>query len=264
MYDSTKNVAGGGLRVLALCLAVILLILGGAMHPIPFVQAADEGWHLYQLRSYENSNEDFDPNGMAEIVEVGENRTYTAFGAIPLSAGTGSVHRGAVCVIGSNGDKYYFEGGVTSDRAFVSNLEKLNTVDSAACQPVGYLNSGSKRNWISQRSITGSTAHGEQYSVDREGSLWLISNQSEPSAFRLPFSDYEFSAVSISAANRGTAFQNDGVAFVLGRPRSQKADQMMVQMPTTGAPVGLSAVGLTALLIGLAAVGIDVVRRAGR
>ena len=38
----------------------------------------------------------------------------------------------------------------------------------------------------------------------------------------------------------------------------------VAQMPTTGAPVGLSAMGLAALLMGLAAVGIGVVRRAGR
>lgn len=38
----------------------------------------------------------------------------------------------------------------------------------------------------------------------------------------------------------------------------------VVQMPTTGAPVGLSAVGLTALLMFLTAVGIGVVRRVGR
>ena len=100
-------------------------------------------------------------------------------------------------------------------------------------------------------------------SVDSTGRLWISSLGGTATSYPAPTvtqdsDNIEFTDIAQFSINR----VYDGMRVILlGKPRTQAPTTVINQMPTTGAPTGLSNVGLLAVGVGLAGVIAVLIRR---
>ena len=106
-------------------------------------------------------------------------------------------------------------------------------------------------------------------SIDSKGRLWFSAlssdssdvtsqNQVAPTVTQ-DSDDIEFT--DIAQAYLQIFGQYSSVVILLGKPRTQTPTTVINQMPTTGAPEGLSTIGLIATGVGLAGIGLMLARR---
>ena len=200
------------------------------------VHAADEGYHLYFYSNPETTGKD------ATITDLSNGRTYSYFGLGETP-----------CIVASDGSIWVPKQPITlngkSDGTIVRSSGHCSKYDDS-----------SKDN-IAHMLVARSSMPDDAY-VDREGYFWVKSQVSDSFglALRAPFSEYDFYAVVKRPAGdaQGTEMAD---YYLLGKPREQKATTYISQMPTTGAPVGLSSVGLAAVSLGLMGIFLGLMRR---
>lgn len=98
-------------------------------------------------------------------------------------------------------------------------------------------------------------------SVDAKGCLWAHSeaNTNTGSTVAQDSDDIEFMDIDSGVVTYPSGALTN--VFLLGKPRAQTPQTVINQMPTTGAPEGLTSVGLTAMMLGLFGLALITVRR---
>ena len=234
-YETNQIVAGGGSRVLALALILATMMMSLIDMPNK-VLAADEGYHLYFYSNPETTGKD------ATITDLSNGRTYRYFGLGEIP-----------CIVASDGSIWRPKQPITLN----------GKSDGTIIQSSGYCSKydDSPKDNIAHMLVARSSMTDEAY-VDREGYFWVKSQVSDSFglALRAPFSEYDFYAVVKRPAGdtQGTEMAD---YYLLGKPRAQQTATYISQMPTTGAPVGLSSAGLAAVGLGLMGVFLGLMRR---
>ena len=285
VYVLEENVAGGGLRVLTLLLALTTSIIATTMHT-PTVRA-DEGDTLYCIN-----------NSDVKIRPYAGTGTVTEIARLALSS-TGSV-------TGSSFNLFDLVG------AKIDN--QWTIVDPNTCKPVkitklsGIIGGAYNDNYpvnikataldVSTRNPHSGIGIGDNGSmVDSDGRLWFSTDSAAKDPLDQHYSEtYRFSHIAgynndtkiLSSGDRtrieSVTFDNgltvdysttseelekkietslSGTVLLGHRIKDQSTvtPTSVVQMPTTGAPDGLSTVGLIAVGIGMAGVTLMLSRR---
>lgn len=97
-------------------------------------------------------------------------------------------------------------------------------------------------------------------SIDASGQVWIASAEGAPYQIQ-DNTKMDFYAMAIGQAITEGGYREYGYIYFLAQPRKQDSQTIINQMPTTGAPEGLTNVGLTALLTGVLGLMTIVVRR---
>lgn len=197
-------------------------------------QAADQAYNLY----YADEKDQIEQVTGAQFTRIGK------------------VTNGVLCAVTTDG-KVWTQKSETEKPA-------LNTsVDTSSCLARTvtdkYLPFRSNI-WSTPYSYRANSTSSNAYlSIDADGYLWS-SNSQLPSAAGNPQPAPARLAVKFHDGVSTNEFSNKQLTFLLGSDRSQ-ANTTVAQMPTTGAPTGLSTAGLIAVGIGLMGVGFGLGRK---
>lgn len=191
------------------------------------------------------------------VKDLSEGRTFKSVG---LTTGSG-VTINTPCASDTNGGIWYWDDGtnvmtpkdiskVVLTKAPATVQCPANTTNFSNFKPSGYADMAFE--WYADRSLAApdSGAHAP-YSVDRSGALW-VNRGDNLDSYYIPYPEIDFQQV---------AALDERKALVLGKPRTQTSTTVITQMPTTGAPEGLTTFGLTAVGLGLAGLVFVLVRR---
>lgn len=257
-----------GLQVLALLL-IISSILGVSATQSSQAEAADGGYNLYWI-----DDDDGGPGGITtprfnEVKKVFDDRTYSKLGFAGYTEsryGSGDEYP-ILCAVADDGTKWLINGPSTNikDASYKPTRTKTDN-----CNPNGNI-SGSLLNsehgpgnpliqWHGQRSyymfINDVPSYQRVYAVDREGYLWEGAGSTS-----IPYSDIDFQQVGRSfTKDKDDHFLGTGQVFALGKARNNQ-NTTVAQMPTTGAPEGLTSVGVMAVCLGLVGLSLLLCRR---
>lgn len=175
-------------------------------------------------------------------------------------AGTGTV-------TGINGgiDSSY-NGGI-----FATINGQTRMMDAKTCKPMNNTNypqfanltNGLNVDLGAHSSIGGNSSHLPRIGVDNDGRLWFRENDQD--SWVHTADTYRFSAIATTSpaieTSSGSTITSSGTLLFGHRVADTQGATVINQMPTTGAPTGLSTAGLIAVGIGLMAVGVGLVKR---
>ena len=171
-------------------------------------------------------------------------------------AGTGTV-------TGINGgiDSSY-NGGI-----FATINGQTRMMDATTCKPMNNTNytqfanltNGLNIDLGAHASIGGDNSGSPDIGVDNDGRLWFYENDKD--SWVHTADTYRFSAIATVNPKSDTSVTSDGTLLFGHRVTDTQGATVINQMPTTGAPTGLSTAGLIAVGVGLMAVGVGLVKR---
>ena len=160
-------------------------------------------------------------------------------------------------------DKWYrvsFDQGITavSSPSFAPSADDLDNVGAIFSLDVAHATRGS----VIIQPTSVNAYHGGAIGLDNDGVAWFIdhgsdSKNSNDAGLRwFPMSTWRFSQIE-----KGM----DGNAYLYGHqlPESSQipGSSVVAQMPTTGAPEGLSTVGMVAIGLGMLGLGVGLARK---
>ena len=228
-YDSYPNVAGGGSRVLALLIAFTITIAMFSMPATNTANAAD-GDKLYCIAN----------NGTKLV-------PYTGPGTVTgINGGTNSSYKGGI---------------------FATINGQTRMMDATTCKPMDDANytqfadftNGLNADLGAHSSIGGNRDSSPEIGVDNDGRLWFYENDQDRWVHTAD--TYRFSAIAAIDPRDSNTINSSGTLLFGHRVSDTQGATVINQMPTTGAPTGLSTAGLIAVGIGLMAVGVGLVKR---
>ena len=229
----TKMLRGGGARVLTLIL-VLAIMMSGMISLSNRAHAADEGYDLY----YYSDPMVTQANGV--LTDISNNHTFKSLGF--------SAQMSTACAVDTNNQVW----AMTVPSPKGSDMRISKTTASCGNKMGGTYDYSPK--FLDSRDTATDAV------IDREGYFWRIAGEENDFSGRLPYSEYDFYAVSDRNVYRLSG-SNGRDYILLGKPREQKTATYIGQMPTTGAPDGLSSVGLVAVGLGLMGVALGLMRR---
>ena len=274
-YDFKKHVAGGGLRFLALLAAVATL--AATVVDTPTVQA-DEGDTLYCINSSDVKIRPYAGAGtVTEISRIIVNQVTRHYGSQPMLDMVGAKINGNWSIIDPATCKSVTIESFYGDNSWNTSTEiSATSVDISNRNPhsgigVGYKGSmvdSDGRLWFttSDSSITTLDQHASE--TYRFSHIAGYSNDSKIyGGYLFTFSD-GFKTLDSGSSNQKdhaetSAEQHYAGTVLLGHRVNEQNNQpsTVAQMPTTGAPEGLSTVGVLAIGVGLAGVSLMLSRR---
>lgn len=223
VYDFKENAAGGGLKLLALSTAVTCLI-AAMMSSVP-THAADQSYSLYYINSQLQVEEIKD----TQFKQIGR---YA--GGVPCAVTTDN----KVWTQLVNDDKPVFRAGF----------------NASSCTPDtnrNYYIPFHSNLWSGGFYRSDKITDGVYLGIDADGYLWMTNQPVTvyPGGSETP--DYGDTPIRLGVkffdgvTNGGG--DETGSVLLLGQNRAQ-SNTTVAQMPTSGAPTGLSTVGIMAVL----------------
>lgn len=251
-YGFQENICGGGVRLLTLLLVTLTTISITTIKPNN-ATAADDGYHVYAVMGTSIWSGPNNPDDHG-VQDISDGKTFVSVGYI-----NGNDYN-EPCATDSQGGIWkaqYPQTGISIKEVKLvkaANTVKCpaNTANSSNFLPTStpsnfpYWTTGME--WYADRSVA---HHGSAspYSVDRTGTIWTeIYSEEIPTP--VPYPEIDFQQIAATGPTDGLA---------LGKPRVQTPQTVVTQMPTTGAPEGLTLFGLAGLSV--AGLGLILLRR---
>lgn len=217
-------------------------------------QAANGGYNLYWIDDYYGVTTS--PDTFNTVKQVFNDKTYTSFGVAGSTYYNGHTLP-ILCVVADDGSKWLLKGVEAQNGSYPPrriSTDKCDISGSTSFYQTDNGTSAADLAWHGERSYSFTPGIlNPIYAVDREGVLWSSNVQ-------LPYHDIDFQQVGrdfVPKKDQGTIF---GQAFALGKPRTSNINTI-AQMPTTGAPEGLTSVAMMAIGLGLIGLSLTLMRR---